>query len=282
MFDTCLNWLTEMFENVICKLQGRLINMLKHERLNRILQMVNDQGIVTAQNIMSELNVSDMTVRRDLDELEKNGKLIRIRGGAQSLNYSIDTELSHLEKSEVHPDEKLEIARRAAQLVHENDTIFLGPGTTIELMASQIQTKPARVITNSLPVFEIYRQKDPECVLLTGGSYRPNTGCFVGPLTDSLLEKLNVSAAFISCNGIAEDKITTSSMEEGQAQAIALNNAHYRYLLADESKFNREDFYTYYRLYHIDGLITDSSTSSDKIEHYSRYTKIIQCGKEKE
>lgn len=79
--------------------------MLKRERLTRILQMVNEKGIVDTADIMEALAVSDMTVRRDLDELEKSGKLIRVRGGAQSLDYNIDFELSHLQKSTVQIEE---------------------------------------------------------------------------------------------------------------------------------------------------------------------------------
>ena len=254
--------------------------MLKRERLQYITQIVNKKGIVTAAQIMQDLDVSDMTVRRDLDELEKSGKLIRIHGGAQSVNYNIDFELSHVEKATVNPEGKKEIAQQAATLIREHDTIFLGPGTTIELLAQEIAGRPVRVVTNSLPVFNIISQKDPEQVILAGGYFRSHTGCFVGPLCTQILERLKFSAAFISCNGIAEEQITTSSVEEGQAQEIALNNARFRYLLADEHKFNREDFYSYYKLYNMDALITDTKTNEDVISHYNQYIRIIQPGKE--
>lgn len=73
--------------------------MLKKERLVKIAQKVNQNGIITIHEIMDELDVSDMTARRDLDELEKSGKLLRVHGGAQSLSFSMDHELSHIEKS---------------------------------------------------------------------------------------------------------------------------------------------------------------------------------------
>lgn len=256
--------------------------MLKRERLDHILQMVNEKGIVTTQEIINALCVSDMTVRRDLDELDKGGKLVRLRGGAQSMHYNIDKELSHTEKSTVHREEKQEIAKLAASMVKDQDSIFLGPGTTIELMASQINSRPARIITNSLPVFEILKTRFQQELILTGGSFRSHTGCFVGTLTNSMLQRTNFTAAFISCNGIADGKVTTSSMEEGEAQNIALNNSHYRYLLADASKFNREDFYTYYHLYNIDALITDKNVSTDTLERYAHFTKIMQVGNDNE
>lgn len=250
--------------------------MLKRERLTKILQIVNDKGIVDTADIMEALAVSDMTVRRDLDELEKAGKLIRVRGGAQSLDYNIDFELSHLQKSTVQIEEKLAIARCAAQAVQDHETIFLGPGTTLEMMATLLPDRDVRVVTPSLPAFEALKDKLQDRVVLVGGTYRSNTGTFAGTLTNQILRDLKFTKAFISCNGIADDELTTSSLEEGEMQAIACRNARNVYLLADSRKFNREDFYVYEHLYNIDELITDSTLSQDVADHYREYTRIRQ------
>lgn len=250
--------------------------MLKRERLSRITQMVNEKGIVSNALIAEDLGVSDMTVRRDLDELEKNGKLVRVHGGAQSLNYNIDFELSHTEKSTVSVDQKKAIARYAASLIRPHETVFLGPGTTIEMVASFIRDRDIRVVTNSLPAFEHLKEPLKEKAILIGGQYREHTGCFVGPVANGIAGAFNYSRAFISCNGIKDEDISTSSMEEGELQAMALNRARTTYLLADEHKFNREDFYTYYHLYNIDELITDDLVSQDVIAHYEEMTRIHQ------
>ncbi len=251
--------------------------MLKQERLERIEKLLQTHKTVQVQDIMTELGVSDMTVRRYLDELEKEGKLVRVRGGAQAVDYSIDHELTHVEKSVMHMDQKLEAAKAAASLIQAHDTIYIGPGTTMELLADQINTFPIRVITNSLPVFEVMKKKDPDSCILIGGRYRRTTDCFTGVLTNSILEKINVAKAFISCNGIVSDKITTSSLEEGEAQRIALENAKYRFLVVDESKFNRDDFYTYYRLYHFTALICDNQVSDQTLEPYADTVKICKA-----
>lgn len=99
--------------------------MLKRERLSRIQEMIAVKGIVTASEIMNALGVSDMTVRRDLDELEKNGKLIRIHGGAQALDYNIDYELSHLQKATVKVEEKLAIAKAAVEQISDLSLIHI-------------------------------------------------------------------------------------------------------------------------------------------------------------
>lgn len=248
--------------------------MLKSERLARIVSMVNEKGVVNASEIMDTLGVSDMTVRRDLDELEKSGKLVRIRGGAQSLDFNIDYELSHLQKSTVQVEEKMAIARAAAEFAKDHETIFLGPGTTIEMLATLLANRDLRVVTSSLPVFEALEEKFDDRILLVGGRYRANTGSFCGVLANQIVSSLKFNKAFISCNGIIDDQITTASMEEGELQKIACNNAREVYLLADGHKFNREDFYVYYHLYNVDVLITDDRIHEDTLERYRAFTRI--------
>jgi len=127
-----------------------------------------------------------------------------------------------------------------------------------------------------LPAFEALKDKLQDRVVLVGGTYRSNTGTFAGTLTNQILRDLKFTKAFISCNGIADDELTTSSLEEGEMQAIACRNARNVYLLADSRKFNREDFYVYEHLYNIDELITDSTLSQDVADHYREYTRIRQ------
>ena len=248
--------------------------MLKKERHEKIIKAVNSKGIITTQELMQILEVSDMTIRRDLEELNTSGKLIRIHGGAQSVTYSIDIELSHTQKQVIHMEEKLAIARYTANLIKDHDTIYLGPGTTIELMASMIRSKPDFILTNSLPVFETLKDRFEKQLILCGGTYRNHTGCFVGTITNEQLGQFNLNAAFISCNGISNENISTSSLEEGKAQAIALKHSRQRYLLADHSKFNRQDLYNYYSLYNIDEVISDPSLSEELAARYSMYTEI--------
>lgn len=248
--------------------------MLKKERLLKIIDIVNTQGIITVNEIIDKLDVSDMTIRRDLDELDKTGKIVRIHGGAQSISYSLDQELSHHEKLGVQIEEKEKIAELAASYVDDGDTVYLGPGTTIELLATKLLNKKIRIVTNNHPVFNILMQSDTADIILAGGNFRKNTGAFIGPLTNNHLKKFNFTKAFISVNGIHNDEISTYNMEEGEAQQIALNNSRTKFLLADNKKFNREDFYVFYNLHDIDHLITDDRVVQDVLTHYEQYTDI--------
>ena len=249
--------------------------MLKRERLHKIVEMVNTQGIITVNEIINKLNVSDMTIRRDLDELDKAGKIVRIHGGAQSMSYSINQELSHSEKQELQMEEKRKIVQLASTYINDGDTIFLGPGTTIELLAHFLVNKHIRIVTNNYPAFEILKQSDSVNLILTGGDFRKNTGALVGPITNTNLKRINFTKAFISANGIHNESICTYNIEEGEAQEIALNNSRTKYLLLDNKKLNKDDFYVFYNLHDIDHLITDGNINKDVKTHYEQYVNII-------
>lgn len=248
--------------------------MLKKERLLKIMQQINREGIVTVTTIMAELGVSDMTIRRDLDELEKAGKLMRVHGGAQSIRYSLDHERSHSEKQAVQVKEKEQIARTAARAIEPGDTLYLGPGTTIELLATYIQTENVRIITSSYSVFDVLRERQLSDLILIGGDFRKNTGAFVGPLANQNLQNLNFTKAFVSSNGVHQDQISTYSIEEGQSQKIALNNSREKFLLVDSQKFNKEDFYVFYHLTDFDHVVTDDRITPEQFDHYSQYATL--------
>ena len=249
--------------------------MLKRERLHKIVEMVNTQGIITVNEIINKLDVSDMTIRRDLDELDKAGKIVRIHGGAQSMSYSINQELSHSEKQELQMEEKRKIVQLASTYINDGDTIFLGPGTTIELLSHFLVNKHIRIVTNNYPAFEILKQSDSVNLILTGGDFRKNTGALVGPITNTNLKRINFTKAFISANGIHNESICTYNIEEGEAQEIALNNSRTKYLLLDNKKLNKDDFYVFYNLHDIDHLITDGNINKDVKTHYEQYVNII-------
>ncbi|KKF41037.1 DeoR/GlpR family DNA-binding transcription regulator [Streptococcus uberis] len=250
--------------------------MLKRERLLKIIDKVNTNGIITVNEIMQHLKVSDMTARRDLDELEKAGKLVRIHGGAQSISSPIKKlEKSNTEKLNVQTKEKKEIASFAANLINDGETIFIGPGTTLEFFAEQLIDKTIRIVTNSLPVFDILKNSDSIDLILIGGEYRNITGAFVGSLTNQTISTLKFSKAFIGCNGIYQNDIATYNESEGQIQRIALNNAIEKILLVDNQKFNAYDFSVFYQLDQIDKTITDSRIQPEVFNDYKERTQLI-------
>lgn len=261
--------------------------MLKTERQQSILAMCDRYGTITVKFIQEVLDVSDMTIRRDLEELAQKNKLLRVHGGAQKINdqelstiskfFIEESELSHKEKKKLHTKEKEYIAKiAAAYITKEDDTIFLGSGTTIELMTRYIEHFSLRIVTNSLPVFSLLSETKRFELYLIGGLYREKTGAFVGSIAHEAVQKIGIKKAFIGVNGLKGSEVSNFSIEEGTFQKIVLDNAVEKYLVSDANKFDRSDFYTFYDLRKIDALFTDSTLSAGLKSYYQQYTRIIQ------
>ena len=138
-----------------------------------------------------------MTVRRDLAELEEKGLLTKIHGGARSNSIFQFKEKSHQEKHTQYR-RKRSVARKAIQIIEENDTIFLGPGTTIECLAEIMELKSLTVITNCFPVFKILFERSINFkVYLLGGEMRDLTESFVGEMANTLLKTMRFSKMFL-------------------------------------------------------------------------------------
>lgn len=253
--------------------------MIKAERQDKVRQLLDAQGTVSVKEISDTLGVSDMTIRRDLEELASRGEIERVHGGARSANGHAQSmlrrEYSHSEKRSKHADEKLQIAQTAASLVEENMTVFLGAGTTVEQMATHLPAVNLRIITNSLSVFNILEEREDYELCLVGGIYRPRTAAFVGPIAEGALDAIGVDAAFIGANGVLGDDVSTSNMEEGHIQQLAFGKADTRYLIADTSKIGKRDFYTFYHLSDLDGLVTESDISATQKAAVEEFTRVI-------
>ena len=251
--------------------------MLKSERLKTILQVVKTQKFVTVDELARALKVSDMTIRRDLNELHKANKILRIHGGAQLLSDQIRTEKSYQQKREIHSKEKYEVAKRACNLIHENDSIYVGPGTTLELLVANLKVKHLRIVTNSLPVFEAAKDNmnDYELIMV-GGSYRRISGAFVGALANNELKTMSFSVGFVGVNGINDTSLTTANLEEGQTEGIGLDRSQIKFVVADYTKLDHSDFHQFYDLRNVDGLITNHGIEPELEKHYSQFTTIYK------
>lgn len=258
--------------------------MLKTERQQSILAMCDRYGTITVKFIQEVLDVSDMTIRRDLEELSQKKQLLRVHGGAQKISEATSSvssieinELSHNEKKRIHTKEKEYIAKNAAAYItQEDDTIFLGSGTTIELMTQYIEPASLRIVTNSLPVFNLLSETQRFELYLIGGLYREKTGAFVGSIANEAVQKIGIKKAFVGANGLKGTEVSNFSIEEGTLQKIVLDNAGEKCLVSDANKFDHSDFYTFYDLRKIDTLFTDSTLSDELKSYYQQYTKIIQ------
>ncbi len=251
--------------------------MKKSESVEEITRLVNQKGTIRVSDIVKLLNVTDMTVRRDLVELEEQGVLTKIHGGARSNKAFQYREYSHAEKHIQNKEAKQAIASKAAQLIEDGDTIFLGPGTTVAFLAEALNNQRLTVITNCMPVFTLLMAKKTEDfqVFLLGGEYRQVTEAFVGEITNTSLEKLRFSKMFFSGNGVRDGEVMTSTLAEAYTQNLALKHSLEKYLLLDSSKIGKDDFTSFCKLRDLTALITDVKTEDENYRSLEPEIEII-------
>lgn len=251
--------------------------MIKEERQSILLSLIQRDNFIKISDLSGQLNVTEMTVRRDLKELEKEGKLIRLHGGAKSIEQPADfpSELSHIEKKEIHWQEKRNVSKKIAEQIEDGETVFLGPGTTIEHVHDYIEAQDVRIITNSIFVFNKFKNDPNFELVLIGGTYKDKTGSFTGTIANDFISTIYVQKAFIGVNAISDGWTYNINEEEGLTQKLALEHAEKKYIVSDHYKFDKKDFYPFFPLEDIDYIITDEEISSDILQKYGQQVKII-------
>lgn len=213
--------------------------MLAEERLTRIKERVNEQGSATLQELMEYLDTSESTIRRDISTLDSMGEVIKVHGGAVSVNTSFkmrDAEVS--DRRVINMEEKRMIARYAAGLIKKDDFVYIDAGTTTEFIIDYITEKNAIYVTNAVnhacklvhKGFEVY---------LAGGRLKGATEAIVGAETMEALSNYNFTIGFWGTNGIHKKTgYTTPDREEAGVKHISFWNCKKRYIVADSSKFD--------------------------------------------
>ncbi|WP_320061356.1 DeoR/GlpR family DNA-binding transcription regulator [Caldibacillus thermoamylovorans] len=181
-----------------------------------------------------------------------------------------------MEKQTINIDKKKQIAKKCASLINENDIVFIGSGTTGDMIFDYLDEIQVSVITNLLSVFNRIKELQNFDVLLTGGRYRDRTGTFVGYFSNQLLREVRVNKAFVGTNGIDGLNITTANQEEGNGLSIVLDNAKERFILADSTKFGTEAFFTFYNVQDVTSIITDSDICNELLSYYNRVTTVLK------
>ncbi len=249
--------------------------MMKIDRHMYILNELHKKHSVKVNDLARDMNVAEMTIRRDLKELEEYGHLTRIHGGAKLLPRNFYQEDNYNKKISINVDEKKEIARKVAKVLKDNETIFIGPGSTTSYLYDYIKDKNINIVTNSITIFEQFKELEHINLIFVGGRYRPKIKGFVGYFTQETLSKISVNKAFVGVNGIDVDNITISDEEEGKCNEIILNNATETFVLADNTKFFTHAFYAFYKLLNITAIITDSKLDDNIREQYKKVVDII-------
>lgn len=237
--------------------------MTKDERQSLILDLLMQQDSLLVTDLSEQLNVSSVTIRKDLTELEKKKKLYRNHGKAILIDpYSENKNVS--EKERLYVEEKRLIGAAAAQLITPRDSILIASGTTVHALARNIHTTDKlTVITASLEVARILANDHNIDIIELGGILRHSSLSVVGKYAESALSDFSCSKLFIGVDGIDLDfGITTTDMMEASLNRVMIQTAQKTIVLADSSKFGRRGFSKIVDTKDVDHIITDSHISS--------------------
>ena len=222
--------------------QRREQPMLAEERFGQILNLLSKQRTATVQELCEALGTSESTIRRDLTELDRLGKLNKVHGGATLPDSRFQAEEPTMQAKEtLAVPQKRAIAAAAAALIHAEDFVFIDAGsTTLELVrALQGEALQANYVTNGVAHARTLAQKGCR-VFLPGGLLRPQTEAIVGAAAVSSLQQYNFTKAFMGANGVAlEAGFTTPDPEEAAVKATVVHRARESWFLVDDAKFAR-------------------------------------------
>ncbi len=250
--------------------------MLARQRQELILEAVRTTGGVRVSELVNRLAVSDMTVRRDIDELARRGLVSRVHGGATAAGSSVE-EPGFAAKSALHTAAKQAIAEAAAALVEPGASVALSAGTTTHAVASVLLGVPRiTVVTNSLRVAEVLHAapRADLTVVLTGGERTPSDA-LVGPVAVGALRRLHVDWLLMGVHGMdAEAGFTTPNLAEAETNRALLTSARQVAVVADNSKWGVVGLSTIATLDEVDVVVSD-----DGLDPEARQVLEQSCGR---
>ena len=220
--------------------------MIAEERLTRIVNIVNDQGIVSVPQLMQELDASESTIRRDLIKLDSQGMLNKVHGGATCVrNDYVVADQSLAGRQSLHMDQKRAIAAYAATLIAPDDFVFIDGGSTTECLVDAITETRATFLTDSLPHAQRLLAKGCR-TLLPGGEVKQATEVLVGAETVNAIRRYHFTLGFWGTNGAGlETGFTTPEFSEAAVKQISLEHTVRPYVLCDSSKMSKTSLITF-------------------------------------
>lgn len=268
-------------------------NLLAEQRRALILDEVRRRGGVRVNELTRRLNVSDMTVRRDLDVLARQGMVAKVHGGAVPVVEASTHEPGFEAKSALELDAKEEIARVAAAMVRPGTAIALSGGTTTYALARHLLDVPdLTVVTNSVRVADVFHESrnissggesrpGAATVVLTGGVRTPSDA-LVGPVADQAIRSLHFDALFLGVHGISVAAgLSTPNLAEAETNRRLMRSARRVVVVADHTKWGTLGLSSFARLDEVDVLVTDRGLSDEvRAEMAEHLPGLVVAGEE--
>jgi len=250
--------------------------MIQEERYDKILAILEEEQYVSAAKLSKALFVSLPTIRRDLTELQRRNLIVRSHGGAKKIQSEHTVAPLNFRRT-VNANEKRALCRAAAELVEDNEIIFIDSSTTTLQMADFLgEKKGITVITNGIPLATVLVKKGIK-TYCTGGEIFPNSLAHFGSFAEDFIRRFNIDTLFFSCHGVtAGGMLTDPSLPETQIRKVAIGQSKKTVFLCDESKFSLSTPYNLVSIRTLDRVISNT----EKVRGYfppDSQTEIIIC-----
>lgn len=238
-------------------------------RRAEVAASVSRNGFVRSKDLAAQYNVSMVTIRADLDELERQNSLQRVHGGAVSVDAQGERPFEQVATE--HIEAKRAIAQRCLSIIKPGQSIILDVGTTSAAVADALaldqSAQGVTVYTNGLAIASRLENSSHLSVIVTGGLIRPLQHSLVNPLATVIFRQINADIAFVGCNGIDRIRgVTNLNVEEAEVKTAMISAARRRILVADSTKIGVVSMAQICPIDSIDQLVTDSEGSSEALE----------------
>ncbi|MDG2470418.1 MAG: DeoR/GlpR family DNA-binding transcription regulator [Pirellulaceae bacterium] len=235
--------------------------MADHRR-QQLLEIVRSKGFASTQELFRELEASESTIRRDLEHFETLGEVKRTHGGV--FYTGSEPKLPHFERNQSQNNQiKQGIANLAATLVEDGDTILLDGGSTTFELAQKLAGRPLQVVTNSLPVSNLFMANYEADLVVLGGNVHLRTGTTIGPYANQMLSELNCRLAFLSVAGIHQDGFYNSNFLLVETEKAMMKAADEVVIVADSTKFGKKSLARLCELSSVHRLVVDSGITDE-------------------
>ena len=249
--------------------------MLAEERLARIVDVVGRQGTATVPELAGLLGISESTIRRDLDKLDQAHRLVKVHGGATTLESAhLTRDLTLEERHGLHAGEKRAICAHAATLVGPDDLVYLDAGSTVEELLSHLAERRARYVTDSVSHATMLAGRGFNVTVL-GGELKSATEALVGPDAIATLSRYHFTIGFWGANGITpESGFTSPESNEALIKQLSMEHTARRYVLADATKFDSTSLVRF-------GAFDSATivTCGDVPEKYKAYNNVVEVAR---
>ena len=234
--------------------------MIVDERRAKILRIAEESGFVSLQRLVTEVEASESTIRRDLEFLDAMGQIQRTRGGASFLGDSLSDFDARVGRASL---EKQQIARRAADLISSGETVLLDGGTTTLEVARYLTGKSLQILTNSLPIASLLMNRPEVELIFIGGYVYPKTGVALGEQAVEALRKMHASRLVMSTGGITAEGLFNSNALLVDTERQMIRAADRVTLVADSTKFGHRALSVLCPLSDVDEIVTDDGVSEE-------------------